>query len=263
MIREADYVIVESTYGDRLHKSKDDTVLEMLSILKKTQQEKGVVIMPVFALERAQEIIYELNLFYESKLMEAMPVYLDSPMAIEATQIFKQYPNYYDEDAKRLLAKGDDPFNFKELHFVRDSAESMRLIDKYNVVLMAGSGMCTGGRVVNHLMNNLNKRNAHVVFVGYQVKGTLGRRLVDGEPTVRIRGKTYEVQAQIHTLGGFSAHADERDLRFWMRGFGRSPRRIFVCHGEESVAIGFASNLAEELRVDTHVPNMFETVELE
>lgn len=263
MIREADYVCVESTYGDRLHRSKDDTVLELLTILKNAQEQKGLVIMPIFALERAQEIIYELNLFYEKGLLKDLPVYLDSPMAIEATQIFKRYPDYYDEDAKRLLEKGDDPFKFKELNFVRDGAESQRLIDKYGIVIMAGSGMCTGGRVVNHLMNHVGKKNTHVVFVGYQVKGTLGRKLVDGEPKVRIRGREYDVRAQIHTLGGFSAHADERDLRFWLRGFGRSPRRIFVCHGEESVATAFAGNLREELQVDTYVPNMEEIVELE
>lgn len=263
MIREADYVCVESTYGDRLHKSKDDTVLELLAILKKAQEERGTVIIPVFALERAQEVIYELNLFFENKLLENLPVYLDSPMAIEATNIFKRYPDFYDEDAKRLLEKGDDPFKFKDLNFVRDGAESMRLIEKYGIVIMAGSGMCTGGRVVNHLINTLGKKNTHVIFVGYQVKGTLGRRLVDGEPTVRIRGRNYDVHAQIHTLGGFSAHADQRDLRFWLRGFGRSPRRIFVCHGEESVASSFANNLREELQVDTYVPSYAEKAELE
>jgi len=140
--------------------------------------------------------------------------------------------------------------------------ESKRLIDKKRIIIMAGSGMATGGRVVNHIMNNVADSRNHIVFVGYQVKGTLGRKLVDGEPVVRIRGREHEVKAHVHLLEGFSAHADERDLRYWLRGFGRSPKKIFVTHGEEAVATSFASNLHEELMVETVVPNMNDEAEL-
>jgi metallo-beta-lactamase family protein len=263
LVREADYVVVESTYGDRLHRSKDETVLEFLSILKKAKQTGGNIIIPVFAIERAQEIIYELNMMVEHNLLENLTFYLDSPMGIKATEIFRKYPEYYDEDAKRLLAKGDDPFNFRNLFYVNTHVESMRLIEKRNVVFMAGSGMCTGGRVVNHLINNIEKDNTNIIIVGYQVKGTLGRKLVDAEPVVRIRGKNYTVRAKVHTLNGFSAHADERDLRYWLRSFGHSPKTIFIVHGDEQVSTSFAMNIKQELMIDTHVPNMNEIVELE
>lgn len=262
MIREADYVIVESTYGNRLHRSKDETLIEFLAILKEAQKDKGNILIPTFAVERAQELLYEMNLFVENRLLTHLPVYLDSPMAIRATRIFQKYPELYDEDARRLLEKGDDPFNFPGLHFTESVDDSKRLVAKKGVAILAGSGMVTGGRIIHHLANNISSKKTHILFVGYQVKGTLGRRIVDGEPDVRIKGKKYEVHAQTHTLGGFSAHADERDLRYWLRGFGHSPKTIFVTHGEESISLGFAHNIQEELDVETKVPQLFETVEL-
>ena len=262
-IREADYVWIESTYGDRLHKSKDETTLELLSILKQAVNERGNVIMPVFAVERAQEIIYELNLFYEKGLLKNFPVYLDSPMAEKVLQVFLKYPEFYDEDAKMLIAKGDDPFSFDGLLFTHSVEDSKRLANLRGGTIMAGSGMATGGRVTHHLINNLYKKNAHVVFVGYQVKGTLGRRILDGFNPVRIHGINVDVNAEIHSLGGFSAHGDERDLRYWLRSFGHSPVKVFVVHGEEDIAIGFASNIREELRLETYVPRLNETVQLD
>ncbi len=263
LIREADYVIIESTYGDRLHKNKDETVLEFLSILKDAQNGEGNILIPTFAIERAQEIIYELNLFVENRLLSGIPVYLDSPMASEATRVFRQYPAFYDEDAARLLEKGDDPFHFAGFHETESANDSKRLIDKRGVIIMAGSGMCTGGRIVHHLKNNIQSPKTHIVFVGFQVKGTLGRRIVDGEPDVYIHGQKMDVKAQVHTLGGFSAHADQRDLRYWLRAMGHTPRKVFMVHGEESVSTEFAKNINEELQVDTYVPNLYETVELE
>ena len=263
MIRDADFVFVESTYGDRIHKSKDETVLEFLTILKEAEKINGNVLIPIFAIERTQEIIYELNLFYESKLISDIPVYLDSPMASDATEIFKRYPAFYDEDAKRLLEKGDDPFNFKGLKFVKSVDESNRISNQKKSIIMAGSGMCTGGRILNHLINNLAKQSTSIIFVGYQVRGTLGRRILDGQKSVRIRGREVESNAQLHTLGGFSAHADERDLMYWLRGFGHTPRMIFICHGDEDIATSFSDKVKTDLMIDTHVPSMFETVDLE
>lgn len=262
MIREADYVVCESTYGNRLHKSKDETILEFLSILKQAQQEGGNILIPSFAIERTQEVLYEMNLFFENKLLEPMNVYLDSPMASKTTEIFKQYPNFYDEDARRLLDKGDDPFNFPGLQVVESTEESKRLIDKKGVVIIAGSGMCNGGRIVHHIKNNISNPTTHMIFVGYQVEGTLGRKLVDGMKEVRVLGEDVEVKGKIHTLGGFSAHGDQRDLRYWLRGFGHSPKRIFFVHGEEETAIGFASNIKSELNVETDIPKLGEEFEL-
>jgi len=226
LIREADYVVCESTYGNRVHRDRNETLLELLSILQVAQKEEGVVLIPAFAIERAQEILYEMNLFVEQRLLSGLPIYLDSPMASKATAIFKQYPDFYDEDAKRLLSKGDDPFEFPGLHIVEDSEESKRLISKRGVVIMAGSGMCTGGRILHHLKNNIENSKTHIIFVGYQVSGTLGRKIMDGERMVKIFGREYENNAHIHTLGGFSAHGDERDLSYWLGSFGHTQTDI-------------------------------------
>ncbi|MCB9790617.1 MBL fold metallo-hydrolase [Candidatus Nomurabacteria bacterium] len=263
MVREADYVVMESTYGNRLHKSKDDTVLELLSVLKKASKEGGNILIPTFAIERAQEIIYELNLFFENQLLEGLPVYLDSPMAAKATAVFKEFPTFYDEDARRLLEKGDDPFEFDGFEIIESVEDSKRLVGRNGIVIMAGSGMMTGGRITHHLANNIEKKTTHIIFVGYQVKGTLGRRIVDNEPEVRVKGRKMQVKAQVHTLGGFSAHADMRDLRYWLRGFGHSPRQVFIVHGEESISVGFAANVKQELSIDTVVPSLNEVFQLD
>ena len=262
LVREADYVICEATYGNRLHKNKDETVLELLSILKQAQEEGGNVLIPSFAIERTQEILYEINLFVENKLLNNLEVYLDSPMASKATAIFKQYPTFYDEDARRLLEKGDDPFHFAGLVPVDSAEESKRLISKKGVVIIAGSGMCTGGRIVHHIKNHIEKENTHMVFVGYQVEGTLGRKIVDRSPEVRVMGQTLQVKAQIHTLGGFSAHGDQRDLRYWLRSFGHSPKKIFIVHGDEEIAIGFGTNIKSELGIEVDIPKLNEEFDL-
>ncbi len=262
LVREADYVICEATYGNRLHKNKDETVLELLSILKQAQEEGGNVLIPSFAIERTQEILYEINLFVENKLLNNLEVYLDSPMASKATAVFKQYPTFYDEDARRLLEKGDDPFHFPGLVAVDSAEESKRLISKKGVVIIAGSGMCTGGRIVHHIKNHIEKENTHMIFVGYQVEGTLGRKIVEKSPEVRVMGQTLQVKAQIHTLGGFSAHGDQRDLRYWLRSFGHSPKRIFIVHADEEIAIGFGTNIKSELGVDVDIPKLNEEFDL-
>jgi metallo-beta-lactamase family protein len=261
-VREADYVICESTYGNRLHKNKDETVLELLSIIKKAQKEGGNILIPSFAIERTQEILYEINLFVENKLLEGLEVYLDSPMASKATEIFKAYPNFYDEDARRLLEKGDEPFEFPGFKITESVDDSKRLINKHGVVIIAGSGMCTGGRIIHHLKNNLENPKTNVVIVGYQVEGTLGRDLVEGKPTVKIFGEEIEVNAQVHTLGGFSAHGDQRDLRYWLRSFGHSPKKVFLVHGDKEIVIGFGTNIRTELDLDVEVPELNEEFEL-
>ncbi|NMC09288.1 MBL fold metallo-hydrolase [Candidatus Microgenomates bacterium] len=263
LIREADYVVCESTYGNRIHKERSETVLELLGILQAAQKEGGNVLIPSFAIERTQEILYEINLFLENRLVPSMPVYLDSPMASKATEIFRQYPDYYDEDAKRLLKKGDDPFDFRELHKVESSEESKRLAGKKGVGIIAGSGRCTGGRILHHLKNNIEDPSTHVVIVGYQVHGTLGRRIVDGEKILKIMGSEYENKAKVHTLGGFSGHGDERDLRYWLRSFGHTPKKIFLVHGDDDIMNEFAANLATEINNEIYMPEQEEIVKLD
>ena len=263
-IREADYVIVESTYGGRYHKDKSSTILEFLSILDDVARDRSVAVIPTFAVERAQEILYELNLMVEKQVIDpGIRFYLDSPMARKATLIFEKYRKYYDEDAMDLIREGDDIFRFKGLEFVETGRESKRLANVRKAVIMAGSGMCTGGRVKHHLINFLPDPKNHVVFVGFQVKGTLGRRIVDGAKKVRIYGRIVPVRAQIHTLGGFSAHADQGDLMYWLRNFGHSPREVFIVHGDNDNRLALDIRIRNELQLSTNLPKLFEEYELD
>ena len=263
LVRDADYVICESTYGNRLHKDRNETVLELLGVLTRTQREGGNVLIPSFAIERTQELLYEMNLFIENRLISNLPIYLDSPMASKATEIFRQYPDFYDEDAKRLIQKGDDPFDFPGLTKIDSADESKRLISKKGVVIIAGSGMCTGGRILHHLKNNIENPSTHIVIVGYQVEGTLGRDLVNGEKVVKIMGQDYQNNAKISTLNGFSGHGDERDLRYWLRSFGHTPRQIFLVHGDPEIINDFAKDLSQEINNDIYIPEHLEEVKLD
>jgi len=237
--------------------------LELLGVLTRTQREGGNVLIPSFAIERTQELLYEMNLFIENKLISNLPIYLDSPMASKATEIFRQYPDFYDEDAKRLIQKGDDPFDFPGLTKIDSADESKRLISKKGVVIIAGSGMCTGGRILHHLKNNIENPSTHIVIVGYQVEGTLGRDLVNGEKVVKIMGQDYQNNAKISTLNGFSGHGDERDLRYWLRSFGHTPRQIFLVHGDPEIINDFAKDLSQEINNDIYIPEHLEEVKLD
>jgi metallo-beta-lactamase family protein len=253
-IREADYVVMESTYGGRNHKDKNSTLLELLAILQQASVEKSRVIIPTFAVERTQELLYEINLFVEKKLLHGLKFFVDSPLAIKATEIFRAYKKYYDEDAMGMVRSGDDPFFFRGLEYVENVHESRKIAGERAAVIMAGSGMCTGGRVLHHLMNTLPLKDAHILFVGFQVPGTLGRRLIDGAKMVRIHGVEIEVRAQIHTLNGFSAHADQHDLLYWLRSFGHSPKKVFITHGDQTNRLAFAEKVKEELQLETVIP---------
>jgi metallo-beta-lactamase family protein len=253
-IREADYVVMESTYGGRNHKDKNSTLLELLAILQSAAKEKSRVIIPTFAVERTQELLYEINLFVERRLLHGLKFFVDSPLAIKATEIFRAYKKYYDEDAMSMVNSGDDPFFFRGLEYIENSQESRRIAGERGAVIMAGSGMCTGGRVLHHLMNTLPHKDAHIVFVGFQVPGTLGRRIIDGATEVRIHGVDVPVRAQVHTLNGFSAHADQHDLLYWLRSFGHSPREVFITHGDQANRVAFSDKVKEELQLNTIIP---------
>lgn len=261
-IREADYIIVESTYGGRLHKDKSSTIVEFVSIVQEVLKDKSRGIVPTFAVERTQEILYELNLMVEKEVVRNLQVYLDSPLAIKATEIFRQYKKYYDEDAMHLLKSGDDPFSFKGLEYVSSVNHSKRLADKKGVLIMAGSGMCTGGRVTHHLIHHIEDPKTHILFVGFQVPGTLGRRIVDGEPKVSIFGHEVEVKAKVHTLGGFSAHADQKDLMYWLGNYGHSPQMVYITHGDDENRQALSKKIGAELGLNVQIPEWKEEVEL-
>lgn len=241
-----DTVVMETTYGDRLHKQLQPSVEELYEVINKTIRRGGNVIIPTFAMERAQEVLYYLREGVENGHIEHFTnVFLDSPMAISATQIFRRHPECFNEETRKLFDSGTDPFDLPGLHFTRETAESIAInqIDG-GAVMMAGSGMCTGGRIRHHLKHNLWRKQNSIVFVGFAAEGTLARRIIDGADKVLIFGEEIPVRAGIHTIGGFSAHADQSELLNWHRRTGK-PGRTFLVHGEESAMRAFARQLGD------------------
>ncbi len=241
---QVDTVVIETTYGDRRHKALRPSIDELYRAILDTFRKGGNVIIPTFALERAQEILYFLREGVERDILPAsMQVFLDSPMAISATEIFRRHPECFDKETYELFRNGEDPFWLPGLHFTRDTADSMALNQVHGgAVIMAGSGMCTGGRVRHHLKHNLWREECAVVFVGYAARGTLARRIVDGAKSVKIFGEEIPVEAAIHTIGGFSAHADCEELYDWYRKTGEPGLTVLV-HGEEEAMNAFAKRL--------------------
>ena len=257
---EADVVIMETTYGDRLHKQLQPSVEELYEAINSTLKRGGNVLIPSFALERAQEILYHLREGVEQgALPQSMQVFLDSPMAISATQIFRRHPECFDEEAFQIFRSGQDPFDLPGLRFTRETAESMAINNlRGGAVIIAGSGMCTGGRIRHHLKHNLWRKEASVVFVGFAAQGTPARRIIDGAETVRIFGDEISVRARIHTIGGFSAHADQKELLAWHSKTGR-PTTTFLVHGEEKIMAIFAG-LLSDTRVE--MPDLHQVYDL-
>ena len=255
----ADAVVMETTYGDRLHKRLAPSVDELYQAIAETMERGGNVIIPTFALERAQELLYYLREGVESgHLPHNLPVFLDSPMAISATEIFRHHPECYDGEARALFDEGRDPFALPRLRFTRETADSMalnRLVG--GAVIMAGSGMCTGGRVRHHLRHNLWRKDSSVIFVGYAAPGTLARILIDGVKRVKLFGDEIPVRAQLHTINGFSAHADRDELLAWHRAL--SPEQTILVHGDEKAMRSFAGQLRE---TEVHMPQKGDEISL-
>jgi len=255
-----DVVVMETTYGDRPHKDLQPSVEELYEAINATVRRGGNVVIPTFALERAQEILFYLHAGKEQGVLpEFLQVFLDSPMAISATEIFKRHKDCYDEHTAELFRSGVDPFLFNGLHFTRETAESMAINQvSGGAVIMAGSGMCTGGRVRHHLKHNLGRERSSVIFVGYAAQGTLARQIIDGARNVDIFGEDYAVRAQIHTIGGFSAHAGQEQLLEWHRHTGK-PEVTFLVHGEKDSMSSFGARL-RDTRVE--MPQLHQAFEL-
>ncbi|HOT43356.1 MAG TPA: MBL fold metallo-hydrolase [Spirochaetota bacterium] len=262
VVEEADILLMESTYGDRLHKSKTDTFQEFTKIIQDAYNRKGNIIIPAFAIERTQEIIYTLSKLFKDGLIPSMPVYIDSPLAISATEIFKKNKDLFDEEMRKRILSGDSPLEFSTLHYTRSTDESKWLnTEAKGAIIISANGMCTAGRIKHHLKYNLFRPESSIVFVGYQAEGTLGRRLIEGAKQVRVYGTDVSVKAQIHTLGGFSAHADQEGLMAWVRNIKNPKLKVFVVHGEEASAQAFAEKLHSELGVTAHVPDWGESID--
>jgi metallo-beta-lactamase family protein len=265
LCRTADYVVMESTYGDRLHDQTSLIEEKLCSIIKDTAKRGGNLIIPTFAIERAQEVLYYFNTLVRAKRIPPMLVFLDSPMAVTVTQIFERHMAMLDADMKRLTRDQQSPFHFAGLKMVQTVDESKGINSiKGTVAVMAGAGMCTGGRIKHHLANNLSRPESTVLFVGYQAKGTLGRLLQNGVSPVRLFGQSVPVRARIESLPGFSAHADRNELLQWISGVGTTPpRNIFVTHGEAETARSFAETLRREKNYPASVPQYGQEAVLE
>lgn len=264
VFHEADYVLIESTYGDRVHASYTGVKDKFCKVINETFQAGGNIVIPSFSVERAQEILYYVNeLVIEKKIPHIMS-FLDSPMAVKVTEVFKKHPELFDEEMIEMILDDHSPFNFPGLKMVQSTAESKSINNiKGTVMIIAGSGMCTGGRIKHHLVNNITRPEATILFVGYQAFGTLGRRLVNGEKEVRILGETFPVKARIAKVNGFSGHADKNELLEWLQELTDAPKRIFVVHGEASVAKIFANFVTEKTGWQTTVPKYQEVITLE
>jgi metallo-beta-lactamase family protein len=240
----ADVVVMESTYGDRDHRPMESSVAELLAAIRRTLGRGGNVVIPTFALERAQELLFVLREGRAAdRLPASLPVFLDSPMAISATQIYRRHPDDLRPDLAAQIVQGRDPFALPGLRFVEEASESMALnAVRSGAVIMAGSGMCTGGRVRHHLRHNLGHADCSIIFVGFAARGTLARIIIDGARTVKLFGDEIPVRAQIHTINGFSAHAGRSDLIDWHSRTGR-PEVTFLVHGEDEARAALANGL--------------------
>lgn len=253
IIKKADYLIMETTYGDRLHEPNKESVDRLLSIIAETTARGGNVVIPSFAVGRTQELLYQLNKVYDgntpyTKLLKNVPVYVDSPMAVTATEVFRANAQAYNEEMKEYVLSGDHPLDFQGLHYAKTSEESQAInVDTTPKVIISASGMCDAGRIRHHLKHNLWNPKNSVVFVGYQAEGTLGRLLLDGATEVKLFGEAIAVNAQIHNLEGFSGHADRDGLFAWLSGFQQKPQEIFLVHGEKEAKHEFAAYVKDHL----------------
>lgn len=256
VIKKADYVIMETTYGNRNHPANAVSIKSLLDIVLKTVRRGGSVVIPSFAVGRTQELIFEFNKFYEEhseyrREMDQLMVYVDSPMATTATEVFRKNAQVFDEETRDYILRGDNPLDFKNLKFTRSTAESQALnMDRNPKVIISASGMCEAGRIRHHLKHNLWDPKSSVIFVGYQAEGTLGKLLVEGAKDIVLFGEEIHVNAEIYNLEGFSGHADQNGLFAWAAGFQKKPKQVFLVHGEEDSKKDFGKLLHDKLGYD-------------
>lgn len=259
VIKPVDYpqdgqvVFIESTYGNRNHRPLEETIEEFKHAITESFKDGGNVIIPTFALERTQEILFVLRKMYDEGSLPKCKVFLDSPLAIAVTKIFLQFPNQLSDEVLKMIKQGHNPFTFPDVHFTTSAEESRKINDiESGAIILAGSGMCNGGRIKHHLKHNLWRENASVIFVGYQAAGTLGRQIVDGARKVKIYGEEIAVNARIYTINGFSAHADQAGLLKFLKS-NKNLESVYLIHGEPEVMKEFKSKIKEELNINPHI----------
>lgn len=267
-VEEADILLLESTYGARLHADMHKGIRDLIRIIEETSRRGGSVVIPSFAVGRTQELLYLLNIFYEDhpeyrKMLDPLKVFVDSPLAISATEIFTRHPEVFDRETRKRIEGGDKPLDFKNLILTsrkKASVEITRMEEPR--IIIASSGMCEGGRILYHLQQHLPDPLASIVFVGYQAENTRGRQIVSGKPEVNLFGRDYPVRAHIHNLEGFSGHADQAMLLEWLGHMEKAPQHIFLVHGEDESKEALSAKIREDLGWDSRVAPQGETVEL-
>jgi len=262
VLTDADLVVMESTYGDRLHRPWDETWQEVGEILSSVRTGRGNVLIPAFTVGRTQELLYIFNRYFDEWGLGAWQLFLDSPMGIEATEVYQRHARIYDHHAREFEQQHGALFDLPNLHLSRRSDDSMMINQiRSGAIIIAGSGMCSGGRIKHHLKHNVWREESHLLIVGFQAKGTLGRALVDGAPRIRLWGETVNVKAQVHTVGGLSAHADQQGLIEWYGHFKNRPRVVLV-HGEPEAMELLALRLRQDFRADVRMAEFQEKLSL-
>ena len=241
----ADFIIMESTYGDRNHKDRADTITELGEIFANAWRDKGNVCIPAFAVGRSQELLYWFAMHWDDWNLSQWQIFLDSPMAVKVSGVYARHQELFDVEAQKVWKQRPDPFHMPNLRMTQTRDESMAINRiESGAIVLAGSGMANGGRILHHFMQNISKPQSHIVFVGYQAEGTLGRRLVNGAPWARIHGRDFRVNAKVHTVGGLSAHADQDGLMAWYDGFEGHPPLVLV-HGEDKAREALAGEIGQ------------------
>ncbi len=260
-IEFADILLLESTYGTRVHQPFPEAERELERIISETYRRGGKVIIPSFAVGRTQELVYRIHKLKQRRdIPVSLPVFVDSPLAIDATSIFRLHPECYDEEVEQFLLESGDPFGFQQLRYTRSVEASKELnFLREPAVIISASGMCEAGRIQHHLKNNIEDPKNTILIVGWQAPQTLGRRIVERQPNVKIFGEEYRLNAQVEVINGFSAHADREEMLSWLGAMKRRPEHVFVVHGEEEVAESFAGTLLQQGIPNTYVPHLNET----
>lgn len=263
IIKDADYLIVESAYGDREHETAEECQEKVEDVAEEIIKRKGVLLIPSFALERTQELLFHFNNLVEHSKIPVLPIFLDSPLALKATEVYKKYPQYYNEETKKLIASGDDIFKFPNLHLTATTNQS-KDISKFvsPKIIIAGSGMSQGGRILHHEVNYLPDPNNILLIISYQAQGTLGRRLKEGEKNVRILDREVKVLAKVARIDGYSAHADHKMLFNWVANSKSTLKKVFIVQGEQGPADFLAQKIKDHLGIEAIVPNAGEVAEL-
>ncbi len=260
----ADYLIMESTYGNREHKSEESIPSDLETIINETVKAGGNIVIPSFAIERTQELLYHLNGLLAEKRIPSLVAFVDSPMAIRVTEVFGRHQELFDDETNKLLARGDHPCDFPGLVMSRTADQSKAINNvKGTAIIIAGSGMCTGGRIKHHLVSNIGREESTLLFIGYQAIGTLGRIILEGTDEVRIMGEKYRVKARVERINGFSAHAGQSELHRWVSALQEAPRHVFVTHGEPDAAKALSNWIKKEKGWSSSTPEYLDTVTLD